>query len=88
MSGKLDIDALKRSARDARTEREADAASRGWADGRRRRRVNRTVAMTVRFSPERRQQVDRLAAALNVSFVELFEKGLDEIEAKLRRESR
>jgi hypothetical protein len=44
--------------------------------------------MTVRFSPERRQQIDRLAAALNVSFVELFEKGLDEIEAKLRRESR
>lgn len=78
----LDVSGLRRSARDNRAEREAEG--RGWSDGRSRRRMNRTVAMTIRFSPERRQQIARLAEAENCSFVELFEKGLDLIEARLK----
>jgi hypothetical protein len=42
--------------------------------------------MTVRFTPERRQQIERLAQALNCSFVELFERGLNLVEESLRNQ--
>ena len=40
--------------------------------------------MTVRFSEERRAQIVNLADALNCSFVELFEKGIDLVDRELR----
>lgn len=87
MPKSLDVRNLQRSSRDDRARQEADG--KAWTDGRSRRprRSNRTVAMTLRFSEERRQQIDRLAAALNLSFVELFEKGLDMLDQQTKGKS-
>jgi hypothetical protein len=78
----LDMNSLQRSAREGRDEAEASALAK--VDGKRRLRKNRTEAMTIRLSPQRRAQLVRLSDALGCAFIDTIEQGLDALEAKLR----
>ena len=60
----LDMNSMQRSSRDARDEAEATALAK--VDGKKRLRKNRTEAMTIRLSPQRRAQLERLSDALGV----------------------
>jgi hypothetical protein len=74
--------AQRRAQRDDRAELEE--AATGKVDGRALRRKGRTEQMAFRFTKERRQQIERLAMALNKPFVEVVEEGLDLLEKKTR----
>ena len=78
----LDMNSMQRSSRDARDE--AEAAALAKVDGKKRLRKNRTEAMTIRLSPQRRAQLVRLSDALGCTFIDTIEQGLDALEAKLR----
>jgi hypothetical protein len=73
---------MQRSSRDARDEAEATALAK--VDGKKRLRKNRTEAMTIRLSPQRRAQLVRLSDALGVAFVDTIEQGLDALETRLK----
>jgi len=73
---------MQRSSRDARDEAEATALAK--VDGKKRLRKNRTEAMTIRMSPQRRAQLVRLSDALGVAFVDTIEQALDALDAKLK----
>ena len=74
-SGPIDLNKVgplaKRDAAGIRERAEQEGLAK--VDGRHRRRKNRTVAMTFRFSPEIRETIIRLADAENVDFVEIVE---------------
>jgi hypothetical protein len=82
MAKGLDMNQMQRSSRDARDE--AEAAVFAKVDGKRRLRKNRTEAMTIRLSPQRRAQLVRLSDALGVAFVDTIEQALDALDAKLK----
>lgn len=88
MTSKRSLDLAEiqhRSARDAaKTREQAEARAHAKVDGRKRRRKNRTEVMTFRFSPERRQQIERLSDIEGCTFVETMERALDLLEAKWR----
>jgi hypothetical protein len=50
-------------------------------DGRTRRRKGRTEQMLFRVTPERRGQIERLAEAYGLTYVDLVEKAVDVLEA-------
>lgn len=78
----LDMNQMQRSSRDARDE--AETAALAKVDGKKRLRKNRTEAMTIRLSPQRRGQLVRLSDALGVAFVDTIEQALDALEARLK----
>jgi len=78
----LDMNRMQRSSRDARDE--AETAALAKVDGKKRLRKNRTEAMTIRLSPQRRAQLVRLSDALGVAFVDTIEQALDALEARLK----
>jgi hypothetical protein len=80
----LDMNSLQRSARDTRDELEAAALAK--VDGKKRLRKNRTEAMTIRLTPQRRAQLVRLSDALGWRLHRYHQQGLDALEAKLRGE--
>jgi hypothetical protein len=82
MAKALDMNQMQRSSRDARDEAEATALAK--VDGKKRLRKNRTEAMTIRLSPQRRAQLVRLSDALGVAFVDTIEQELDALDAKLK----
>jgi len=82
MAKALDMNQMQRSSRDARDEAEATALAK--VDGKKRLRKNRTEAMTIRMSPQRRAQLVRLSDALGVAFVDTIEQALDALDAKLK----
>jgi|RhiMetdeSRZDD1v2_1073273.scaffolds.fasta_scaffold676474_3 hypothetical protein len=82
MAKALDMNQMQRSSRDARDEAEATALAK--VDGKKRLRKNRTEAMTIRLSPQRRAQLVRLSDALGVAFVDTIEQALDALDAKLK----
>jgi hypothetical protein len=86
MAKPLDMRQMERSSRDARDEAEATALAK--VDGKKRLRKNRTEAMTIRLTPQRRAQLVRLSDALGVPFVVTIEQALDALEAKLKGGSR
>ena len=74
--------AERRSQRDDRSE--AETARAGKVDGRKLRSKGRTEQMAFRFTKERRQQIERLAIALNKPFVEIVEDGLDLLDKRTK----
>ena len=58
MTKPLDMNRMQRSSRDARDE--AETAALAKVDGKKRLRKNRTEAMTIRLTPQRRAQLVRL----------------------------
>lgn len=78
----LDMKQMERSPRDARDE--AETAALAKVDGKKRLRKNRTEAMTIRLSPQRRAQLVRLSDALGVAFVDTIEQALDALEVRLK----
>jgi hypothetical protein len=78
----LDMNQMQRSSRDARDE--AETAALAKVDGKKRLRKNRTEAMTIRLSPQRRAQLVRLSDALGVAFVDTIEQALDALEGRLK----
>jgi hypothetical protein len=78
----LDMNQMQRSSRDARDE--AETAALAKVDGKKRLRKNRTEAMTIRLSPQRRAQLVRLSDAMGVAFVDTIEQALDALEARLK----
>jgi hypothetical protein len=82
MAKALDMNQMQRSSRDARDEAEATALAK--VDGKKRLRKNRTEAMTIRLSPQRRAQLVRLSDALGVAFIDTIEQALDALDAKLK----
>jgi hypothetical protein len=82
MAKPLDMNQMQRSSRDARDE--AEAAALAKVDGKKRLRKNRTEAMTIRLTPQRRAQFVRLSDALGVPFVVTIEQALDALEARLK----
>jgi hypothetical protein len=82
MAKALDMNQMQRSSRDARDEAEATALAK--VDGKKRLRKNRTEAMTIRLSPQRRAQLVRLSDALGVAFVDTIEQALDALDVKLK----
>jgi hypothetical protein len=71
----------------ARKQRE-NAARGGIIDGRRRVRRTRTEQVAMKTTPERREQLQRLAMRMEVTFVHAFEAALDALEEKLNSEGR
>jgi hypothetical protein len=69
----------------ARVQRE-NAARGGIIDGRKRKRVTRTEQVAMKTSPARREQHQRIALRMGVTFVEAYETALDALEEKLNRE--
>ncbi len=82
MAKPLDMNRMQRSSRDARDD--AETAALAKVDGKKRLRKNRTEAMTIRLSPQRRAQLVRLSDALGVPFVVTIEQALDALDAKLK----
>lgn len=82
MAKALDMNQMQRSSRDARDEAEATALAK--VDGKKRLRKNRTEAMTIRLTPQRRAQLIRLSDALGVPFVVTIEQALDALEVRLK----
>jgi hypothetical protein len=62
-----------------------DAARGGIIDGRTRKRARRGRAeqIAMKTSPQKREQLQRLALRMGVTFVEAFEAALDALEEKL-----
>ena len=82
MAKALDMNQMQRSSRDARDE--AETAALAKVDGKKRLRKNRTEAMTIRLTPQRRAQLIRLSDALGVPFVVTIEQALDALEVRLK----
>jgi|GEM_PF-5718814 len=61
---------------------ELEDAARARVDGRTLRRKGRTEQLLIRTTPARRQQVERLARELGLTFAEVVERGLDLLEAQ------
>ena len=70
---------------DANRQQREDAARGGIIDGRRRKRVTRTEQVAMKTSPQKREQLQRLALRMGVTFVVAFEVALDALEEKLDR---
>lgn len=72
---------------DGSTKREQreEAARGGIIDGRKRKRVTRTEQVAMKTSPHKREQLQRLALRMGVTFVVAFEAALDALEEKLNR---
>lgn len=81
-SGNMAELGLRKSQRDDRAD--AEAVGTGKVDGRALRRKGRTEQMAFRFTKERRQQIERLAIALNKPFVEVVEEALDLLEKRAK----
>lgn len=84
MSGdfKGNLSDLRRRQED-RAELEDEARAR--VDGRTLRRKGRTEQLLLRITPERRQQVERLAQEMGLTFTEVSERGWDLLEKTLKR---
>ena len=83
-------DAVPASQRERREDAEAKAFRASDANGHTRRRAGKTRQIIFRCTPEKREQLERLADVLSAgrttpaSFTETMERALDALDAKLR----
>jgi hypothetical protein len=85
-------DLPKSSRSGKRQQAEADQAHASLGDGRARRRAGRSEQVIFRCTPEKRQQLVRIAEMMSVNkfdtvtFGEVFDRALDLIEAEIKAE--
>jgi hypothetical protein len=92
----LDMSKLQRKSTRDRADAEAHTQAGIEEDGRKRLRSGKDKALLYRCTPERREQITRLAEALSagqtfgrtVSFTDTIDAALDALEAKLKGEKR
>lgn len=86
-------DAQPSSQRERREDAESKAIKAAEGDGRTRRRAGKVRQIIFRVTPEKREQMERLADALSAgrttpaSFTETMERALDALDEKLRGKS-
>jgi hypothetical protein len=83
-------EAIPKSQRKPRAQAESEAVKGSDPDGRTRRRAGKVRQIIFRVTPEKREQLERLADALSAgrstpaSFTETMERALDALDEKMK----